>query len=228
MPAGTTTAAIRLGSLGTAYYPPVALDASRAALAFHTSETVTGETSGAGTVPASDWAFADCRTTPFPGDRDATRICLRGGFDPSKVYELVYTAKEPKILGIGLAATRDLVSFFRHRAADDHGTPNPVANLVSHAVALGTSQSGNFIKTAIHLGFNEDLSGRIVWDGVFPYIAARQTPLNFRFATPGGAGTLYEPGSEPVLWWGRYADATVAVRRRACSIAARRRAPVRR
>ncbi len=208
LPAGTTTAAIRLGSLGTAYYPPVALDSSRATLAFHTSETVTGETSGTGTVPASDWAFADCRTTPFPGTVDATRICLRGGFDPSKVYELVYTAKEPMILGIGLAATRDIVSFFRHRAADDHGTPNPVANLVTHAVAVGTSQSGNFIKTAIHLGFNEDLSGRIVWDGVFPYIAARQTPLNFRFATPGGAGTLYEPGSEPVLWWGRYADAT--------------------
>ena len=208
LPAGTTTAAIRLGSLGTAYYPPVALDSSRATLAFHTSEAVTGETSGTGTVPASDWAFADCRATSFPGTEDATRICLRGGFDPSKVYELVYTARDPKILGIGLAATRDLVSFFRHRAADDHGTPNPVANLVSHAVAIGTSQSGNFLKTAIHLGFNEDLSGRIVWDGVFPYIAARQTPLNFRFATPGGAGTLYEPGSEPVLWWGRYADTT--------------------
>ena len=36
LPAGTTTAAIRLGSLGTAYYPPVALDSSRATLAFHT------------------------------------------------------------------------------------------------------------------------------------------------------------------------------------------------
>jgi hypothetical protein len=47
-----------------------------------------------------------------------------------------------------------------------------------------------------------------VFDGVFPYIAGRQTPINFRFATPGGAGTLYEPGSEPVLWWGRYTDAT--------------------
>ena len=46
----------------------------------------------------------------------------------------------------------------------------------------------------------------MVWDGVFPRIAARQTPMNFRFALPGGAATLYEPGSEPVVWWGRYAD----------------------
>ena len=46
----------------------------------------------------------------------------------------------------------------------------------------------------------------MVWDGVFPRIAARQTPMNFRFALPGGAATLYEPGSEPIVWWGRYTD----------------------
>ena len=73
--------------------------------------------------------------------------------------------------------------------------------------ALG-AQSGNFIKTFIHLGFNEDLFGRIVWDGAFPRIAARQTPMNFRFALPGGAVDLYEPGSEGVLTWSRYLDTT--------------------
>src|SRR5262245_26503060 len=67
LPPGTTTATIRLGSLGTAFYPPASMDASRATLTFHTSETVTGQTSGAGTVAPSDWAFADCRTAPFPG-----------------------------------------------------------------------------------------------------------------------------------------------------------------
>ena len=118
----------------------------------------------------------------------------------------MYTAKDPLVLGLGLAATRDIVSFFRYARADSAGTPNPIANSVSHAVSLGTSQSGNFIKTFVHLGFNEDTSGRIVWDGVFPYIAARQTPMNFRFAAPGGAGTLYELGSEPVLWWSTYTD----------------------
>ena len=64
---------------------------------------------------------------------------------------------------------------------------NPVAGAVTHAIAIGDSQSGNFIKTFVHLGFNQDLSGRMVWDGVFPRIAARQTPMNFRFALPGGA-----------------------------------------
>ena len=48
----------------------------------------------------------------------------------------------------------------------------------------------------------------MVWDGVLPRIAARQTPMNFRFALPGGAAALYEPGSEPIVWWGRYEDRT--------------------
>ena len=207
LPPGTTTAPIRLGSMGSAFYPPNTLETSRARLTVHASQTVTGLKGRVVTIAPSDWGFADCRTTPFPGTPDPTRICVKGGFDPARAYELVYTAKDPLVLGLGLAATRDIVSFFRYARADNVGAPNPIANAVSHAVSLGTSQAGNFIKTFVHLGFNEDTSGRIVWDGVFPYIAARQTPMNFRFASPGGAGTLYELGSEPVLWWSTYTDA---------------------
>jgi len=206
LPAGTNTALLQIGSMGTARYAAATLDTSKASLTFHASETVDGRTTGDGRVPGSEWAFADCRTTPFPGTPDPTRLCLKSGFNPSLLYELVYTARDPLVLGIGLAATRDIVSFFRHARADAGGTPNPVAGVLTHSVAQGTSQAGNFIKTFIHLGFNEDLNGRIVWDGVFPFIAARQTPLNFRFAAPGGAATLDEPGSEPIVWWSRYND----------------------
>ncbi len=164
LPKGTTTAAIRIGSLGTGFYPPATLDTTRATLTFHTGETTAGSTSGQGSVPSSEWAFADCRTTPFPGTPDPSRICLAHGFDPARLYELVYTAKDPLVLGIGFAATRDIVDFFRHATADAHGTANPVAGRVTHGVALGTSQSGNFIKTFVHLGFNEDAAGRAVFD----------------------------------------------------------------
>ncbi len=208
LPAGTNTAPIRVGSLGTGFYAPATLDTSKATLTFHTSETITAQMSGTGTIPAAEWAFADCRTTPFPGTPDPTRICLKTGFDPARLYDLVYTAKDPLVLGIGFAATRDIVSFFRHATGDQAGTANPVANRVTQAVALGTSQSGNFLKTFVHLGFNQDLAGRIVWDGMFPYIAGRQLAMNIRFAAPGGAAGLYEPGSEPALWWGRYTDST--------------------
>lgn len=187
---------------GGPIYRQAAANQSGATLISVASETTTGQQTGVVTIPRSAWAFADCRTVPFPGTPDRTRLCLKGGFDSTRLYQLVYTAQDPLVLGAGLAATRDLVSYLRH----DRAAENPVAGVVQHVVAIGNSQSGNFIKTFVHLGFNEDVSGRIVWDGVFPRIAGRQTPMNFRFSLPGGAGSLYEPGSEGVLTWGGYSD----------------------
>jgi hypothetical protein len=198
---GTTTVPVRGGG-----YPHPATDQQRATLTMASGETVSGEKQGSAVVPREEWRLADCRTIPFPGTPDPTRLCLKEGFRADRVYELVYTARDPLVLGIGLAAVRDLVSFLRHESRDATGAANPVAGAVSHVVSIGNSQSGNFIKTFIHLGFNEDLSGRIVWDGAFPRIAARQNPINFRFALPGGAVDLYEAGSEGVMWWSRYSD----------------------
>ena len=79
-----------------------------------------------------------------------------------------------------------------------------MAGRVTHAIAHGVSQSGNFVKTFIHLGFNEDEANRIVWDGANDHIAARQLALNIRFATPGDTAV----GSESPLWWGDYTDTT--------------------
>jgi len=153
-------------------------------------------------IASRDWAFANCEKVPFPGAPDSTHICLKNGFEAGMLYQLTYTAKDPLVLGIGLAATRDLVSFLRY----DASPANFLAGIVKYAIGFGTSQSGNFIKTFIHLGFNQDEAGRIVWDGANPNIAARQNPINFRFAIPGGAANLYEPGSEGVLWWNSYND----------------------
>jgi hypothetical protein len=204
---GVKTAPIRLASLGTAQpYPPADLAQPAARLTWHTRETYAGEQDAAQAVPRSDWAFANCETTPWPGTPDPTRICLKDGFRAERIYDLVYTAKDPLVLSVGLAATRDIVAFFRHAQTDAAGTPNPVAGAIDHAVSVGDSQSGNFIRTFIHLGFNQDTQNRMVWDGAFPRIAARQTPMNVRFALPGGAAGVYEPGSEGVVWWTKYED----------------------
>jgi hypothetical protein len=197
LPAHSTTASLQTGFAALRYQRPATLDTTKAILTRRFSDD------GAVTpIPSTDWAFANCESAPFPGEPDPTRICVRGGFQPDQLYQLVYTAKDPLVLGIGLAATRDIVSFFRYSDGQD----NPVRGIIKHSIAVGTSQSGNFIKTFIHLGFNQDEDHRIVWDGVNPNIAARQNPLNFRFAIPGGATGLYEPGSEGVLWWSDYQD----------------------
>lgn len=196
MPAGASTLPLPVA------HEAASLDTAKATLTKRASEE------GA-IIPLSGsaWAFADCAKRPFPGTPDPNRVCLDGGFDPAYLYELTYTAKDPLVLGIGFAATRDIVSFFRRATKDDSGTANPVAGRMTHAIAQGISQSGNFIKTFIHLGFNQDEANRIVWDGANVHIAGRQLALNIRFATPGGAANLYEPGSEGVLWWGKYEDA---------------------
>ncbi len=75
------------------------------------------------------------------------------------------------------------------------------------AISQGSSQSGNFIRSYIHLGFNQDEEGRIVWDeNESINIAGRQLAMNFRFAMPSGAAGANEPGSEGVVWWGKYVD----------------------
>ena len=207
---GTTTLPIRHATIGNPppAYPPAGLDQPDARLISVGSETATGVQRDVRQVPRVDWAFADCRTRAFPGTPDPTQLCVKGGFDPARLYQLTYTVRDPLVLGVGLAATRDITAFFRSAAADSQGTPNPLAGTIRHVVAIGDSQSGNLIRTFIHLGFNEGADGKAVWEGAFPRIAARQTPMNIRFGVPGGAASLFEAGSEPAIWWGRYEDRT--------------------
>jgi len=140
-------------------------------------------------IPASDWKFAKCdAATPFPGTPDGANICVKGGFVAPWFYELVYVAKDPKVMGLGFAAVRDIISFFHNKAKDANGVANPIFGAIKNTFGSGVSQCGNFMKTLIHLGFNQDVDGKQVFDGVYAQIAARQTNLNTRFAIPGGGG----------------------------------------
>ncbi|HMG58531.1 MAG TPA: alpha/beta hydrolase domain-containing protein [Burkholderiales bacterium] len=154
-------------------------------------------------IPSSNWAFANCATTPFPGTPSSTQICLRNGFDPNLAYELVYTAKDPLVLGVGMAAMRDVNSFFRRASAADG---NPIGGRIEWAIGYGRSQSGRYQKTFILLGFNEDEDGRIVWNGAHPIIAGAMGQFNIRFAQPGNIANIFEPGAEGPIWWGDYND----------------------
>ncbi len=169
-------------------YAPASLDNS---LPGYSLTRRANETDPRQLIPASDWKFADCSASnAFPGTADGSKVCVRGGFDPKYLYELVYVAKDPKVMGVGLAALRDTVTFFRKAAADSAGTANPLAGRITHTIGQGTSQSGNAMKTFLHLGFNQALDGGKVFDGMYAHVAARQTHINTRFAVPGGGGGL--------------------------------------
>jgi hypothetical protein len=173
-----------------------------------THETIDGKVTTDGTVPNGDWKYCGGGTfdAPQPVTILPVRVCMKGGFDPAKLYQLVYRVKDPYVLGAGTAAFRDVQSFFRHESKDDHGTANPLHGRVHWTIIRGSSQSGNFTRHFIHLGMNQDESGRIVHEGAWPLIAGRRVANNSRWGQPDGVLELYQMGSEGPQWWAKAPD----------------------
>ena len=114
-------------------------------------------------VPLAGWSYVNDRSITFPGPAQVDWI-----------YEFVYEAKDPKVMGMGHAATRDFLSFLRHNAEDDFGNPNPLARRpggkpASSDLLLGPLAGGARRARLLYYGFNEDEQGRIVIDGMMPY-----------------------------------------------------------
>src|SRR5262249_15030695 len=133
----------------------------------------------------------DARATP-PGlavkfdSPTKVSITRPDGFDVGAIYELIYTAKEPKVMGLGFAATRDIVSFLRYEKADTNGAENPLAGRIDKAIGFGLSQSGRFLQDYLYLGFNADEADRVVFEGLMPHISGgKKTFTNYRFSQPG-------------------------------------------
>ena len=123
----------------------------------------------------------------YVGDREI-EIDRPAGFDGGAIHEFIYEAKDPIVLGLGFAAMRDAISFLRYESADRAGNPNPLAahGLPTSATSLGISQSGRMLRDFLYQGFNEDVAGRIVFDGMHPNIAgSRKTFTNYPFGQPG-------------------------------------------
>ena len=113
---------------------------------------------------------------------DATHVALDGGFEPGKIYELVYRAENPPLVGLGLLAVRDTAAWLRAGSA---ASGNPCAGLLERTYVIGVSQTGRFLRHLLYLGLNEDEAGRQVFDGVIPHIAgARRGEYNQRFGQP--------------------------------------------
>ncbi|MFI1735598.1 alpha/beta hydrolase domain-containing protein [Streptomyces acidicola] len=122
-------------------------------------------------LPTGTWRFARLQgggtdlkgrsTALVPSRHD---LHLDDGFQPGWIYELTYEAEEPLVLGLGLAAVRDLVSHLRHDPAQPAGP-------VDYTYGWGRSQTGRAIRDFIYHGFNEDLQGRRVFDGLLPHVS---------------------------------------------------------
>jgi hypothetical protein len=126
-------------------------------------------------IPRSDWSFAHVvNGKPTP---DPHFIHLNSGFVPGKIYEVVYSSKNPVVVGVGLAAVRDFLSYLKY-------DPQATAP-VKRVYAVGISQSGRFLRHFLYQDFNADEKGRQVMDGVIAHVAgAGRGSFNHRFAQP--------------------------------------------
>src|SRR6267378_2164179 len=91
-------------------------------------------------VPRNQWGFA--RAQGAGRVTDPTRVFMAAKFEPGKIYEVVYTAQNPPIVGLGPAAIRDVISKLKYSSADSLSIP---AAAITRALAFGVSQSGRFL-----------------------------------------------------------------------------------
>jgi hypothetical protein len=161
---------------GRLSYPAAALDQSKAHLTYRKHQDDPRQP-----IPASQWSYVNDSTI---------KVTPQEGTDAGTIYEFVYEAKNSVVQGLGFAAIRDFVSFLRYSSADDSGTANPLfvngLPVLKTTVGIGLSSSGRVIRDLIYQGFNQDLAGRKVFDGVNGVVVgARRTFTNYRFSQPG-------------------------------------------
>ncbi len=162
-------------------YPAAALDEPEATLTRRPHRGEPGEL-----VPREAWSFArweDGKAVPDPRS-----LLVKDGLEPGWIYDLVYTAKAPRVSGLGLAGLRDAVSFFRFEKGATQEARNPIFGTLDRAVIFGISQSGRLIHHFLHEGLNLDSAGRRVFDGALIHVAGAGKGLfNHRF----GMATVY-------------------------------------
>jgi hypothetical protein len=167
------------------FYEPATLDQNAAKLTVRRTNA-----SARREIAASGWAYA--------GSRAIQLLPAGTQPEPGSLYEFHYVAKDPRVLGIGMAATRDLVSFLRYESADSRGVANPARTKITRALAFGSSQSGRFLRDFVRDGFNQDVAARKVFDGVMAHTAgAGGVFLNEAFAQPNRTSTQHEDHTFP-------------------------------
>ncbi len=158
-------------------YPAHSLDQSNATLTVRLYEA-----DARIPVPAERWRYVSPRQI---------EIDLVEGFDAGAIYEFIYPACDPIVMGLGFVAVRDFVTYMRSTEPDTAGRPHPLspdpgAPAIDHVIAYGRSQPGRFLREFVRLGFNQALNGGQVFDGIYASIAgSRRIFLNEPFAQPG-------------------------------------------
>lgn len=121
----------------------------------------------------------------LPGQLPKIEIEVPGGMQKGHIYELIYEAQSPRVMGVCFPAVRDLMSALKNGTGAEHPLLIDGKPVVKRSHAFGVSQSGRFLREMLYWGFNEDEAGRKVLDGVIPHVSGSGLgSFNHRFAQP--------------------------------------------
>jgi hypothetical protein len=135
-------------------------------------------------VPRARWRFAR-ETTGGTLEPSLEHVHLEGGFEPGRIYQLVYATDRAPIAGLGLLALRDVAPFLRKPS-----TGNPTPGNFTALIAWGISQTGRMLRHFLSLGLNVCEDGTKAYDGIGSHVAgARRGAFNHRFAQPSNQTT---------------------------------------
>lgn len=136
-------------------------------------------------VPRSEWTLVVTEITNDPSQLPKVELDFPAGLQRGHIYELIYEAQDPVVMGTGFTAVRDLVSALKHGTGADNPFAAAEGLRFRRAYAFGVSQSGRFLREFLYWGMNEDEQGRKVFDGVIPHVAGGGLgSFNHRFAQP--------------------------------------------
>lgn len=145
-------------------------------------------------IPKTQWHYS----------ADQKRVEYPAGFEPGRIYEFVYMAKDSVVAGVGMAAIRDYIAYMKQRGE------------VKRALAFGISQSGRLLRTFLYEGFNADEQGKQVFEGAWAHVAGGgHGGFNQRFVQPGRTtgqytGSFYPTDQSPFAPGELLAKATLA------------------
>lgn len=171
------TSQLRLGHRTLEGYPVALKNDPRNILTYRT-----GRDDERITVPRYQWEFATINETEIK--ESSHFIYSKEGFKAGRIYELVYVGNNPPVVGLGMAAIRDIISYVKYDETCEFNA--------KYGLAVGVSQTGRFLRKFVYQNFNTDENGLKAYDGLMVITAgAGMGSFNHRFAQPSRDGHRY-------------------------------------
>jgi len=154
-------------------------------------------------VPDSDWELAraemkDGEVVLTPSVND---LYVNGGFKPGWIYEFIYETEGSRVMGLGFLGVRDFLSMLHFDEQDSFGNANPLAGHVEKLYGTGQSMSGRVVREYVYEGWNEDVAGRKLFDGMQTHTGSGRLFQNTRFAQVGRYPRQHEEHQWPAEYY---------------------------